>query len=214
MPPLLPGLDSIHRPNVHESLQLLKCCLLLAVAKKLVTLTKMVVVCNSLWRQLWSSLLALRSIFKATHLCKRKLLCSSNYEMFTLTWICSRPIAVGLQSGWGETISEEQPQILDTQDPGRQKLCVWGCFFPRSCYKQLWKSRLVIFTSHSCNLYVSLYHSSQECALAPSDHLDTTGFFPGSISTDGNMFITLTVVPNTMTVCLSLKQSREYYIAC
>lgn len=86
-------------------------------------------------------------------------------------------------------------------------------FFPGSCCKQPQKLRLVAFTSHS-HLYESLYHSSQECVLAPSDHLETTGFFPGSISTDGNMFITLTVVPNTITVCLSLKQSREYYIAC
>lgn len=97
-------------------------------------------------------------------------------------------------------------------------VCVlWFFFFffpsPRSCYKQLWKLRLVIFTSYSCNLRVSLSHSSQECRLASSDHLETTGFFPGSISTDGNMFITLTVVPNTITVCLTLKQSREYYIA-
>lgn len=112
MPPLLLVLHTIHRANLHESLPLFKCCLLLGAAKKLVMLTKMVVVCNSLRRQFGSSLLALRSIFKATHLCKRKLLCSSIYEMLALTCICNRPITVGLQSGWGEIISEEHSQIF------------------------------------------------------------------------------------------------------
>lgn len=155
--------------------------------------------------------------------------------MVAVTRICSSPSTVGLQSWLSETIYEEHSQVLQLQPLLRKfqgdrnclvifyyfnfccclRVVVLFFFFPspRSCYKQLWKLRLVIFTSYSRNLRVSLSHSSQECRLASSDHLETTGFFPGSISTDGNMFITLTVVPNTITVCLTLKQSREYYIA-